>query len=634
MTGVLLATWAANLAATAGLAAILWIAWGLGLFVFKVLRITIGQPLEETVLAAGFGLGTLSASTFLLGYAGLYRPSAFAPFLVILGIPALVATRARFHHLVEATRSWNFPRRDPAAWILVGATITAWVTALSPTIFYDTMVYHFAVPNLYLLRGGITPLPNLMFSNFPLHVEMIYLLGLYLGGPLFAGLMNFGFAILVAAAVTALARPFADPAVGRTAAALFLLTPPVLLTMRFGNVEIALALWFVLEVLCINRRREGGTRGWVVAAGLCAGWCFSTKYVGGLFALLPPALLMGEMALHDPMRRRSCARDAAWFAAAAAAAALPWLLKNVTYTGNPVFPALFTIFGGSDWSAARDAAYLADTHSPWTIAAVGRAIALLPSQLVFHPEQLGAAAESAWFWPVTLAGAVVAGVVHRNRPTWRLIAILGGYLIIWASTFWLARLLIPAMAVGTILVALALRRLERPQPFARWAVLLTLALWTAASLANDGPTRRSFLPALGLQSSDDYLSRMIASYPAVKFINERLPATVRVLVLGESRVAYLRRDHVHGSTYDLSPLEFLAGETADETGIEASLTKAGITHLLVNNRELARVENTYPLTAMSPVLKAAFARFLNTRCRLLVRTGDTYLVAMPERPPP
>jgi hypothetical protein len=189
------------------------------------------------------------------------------------------------------------------------------------------------------------------------------------------------------------------------------------------------------------------------------------------------------------------------------------------------------------------------------------------------------------------------------------------------------------MALGAVLIALALRRLERRLPIARWAVLLTLALWTAATLVTDGPTRRSFLPALGFQSTDDYLSRMIASYPAVKFINERLPPTARVLVLGESRVAYLRRDHVHGSTYDLSPLAFLAGERADLAGIEASLTRAGITHLLVNNRELARIESTYPLAAMSPVLKAAFAQFMNGRCRFLMRTGDVYLVAMPERVP-
>lgn len=634
MTGALLATWAANLAATAGLAAILWIAWGLGLVALRILRLTVEQALEEAVLAAGLGLSALSAATFLLGCAGLYRPFAFVPFFVFLGTPALTYTMVRFRRLAQACRSWRFPRRDPAAWILAGAAAAAWLTALSPTIFYDALVYHFAVPNLYLLRGGITPLPNLMFSNFPLHVEMMYLLGLYLGGPLLAGLMNFGFAILAAAAAAALVRPLADPAAGRAAAALFLLAPPVLLSTRFGTVEIALALWFVLEVLCLSRWREGGSRGWAVAAGLCAGWCFSTKYVGGLFALLPPAILLVEAALRAPGRRSPDTRDATGFTAAAGTAALPWLLKNAVLTGNPVFPVLVSLFGGRGWSAAQNAAYFADSHSPWAIGFTWEALGRLPAQLVLDPGQFGAAAESAWFWPVTLAGAVVAAAVQRDRPAWRIIALLGGYLVIWSSTFWLARLLIPAMAVGTVLVALALRHLERPLPFARGAVLLILALWTTAALAQDSPTRRSFLPALGLESRDAYLSRMVASYPAVKFINERLPPAARILVLGESRVAYLRRDHVHGSTYDLSPLALLAGEPGSAAGIEAGLRGAGITHLLVNNRELARVESAYPLTAMAPPLKEAFARFLNTRCRLLMRTGDVYLAAMPERAPP
>lgn len=626
MTGVFLDTWAANLTATIRLAAIFWLAWGLGLAILGLLRIGTAEPLEEAILAAGLGCGTLPVLTLALGSVGLYRPSGFVLFFALLGVVALAGTLRRFRSLAAALGSWRFARRDSAAWVLLGAAVAVWVTALSPMVFYDTLVYHFAVPNLYLLRGGVERLPGLVYSNFPLHAEMLYLLALQLGGPRLAGLMNLGFAALTAAALAALVRRLANPAAGRAAAALFLLAPPVLLTARFGTVEVLLALSFTFEVWCLQRWRDGAGPGWAAAAGLFAGWCFATKYAGGLFALLPPLVFFAE----DTARTgRRVVRAALLFAPCAAAAALPWLLKNFVFTGNPVYPAFYGVFGGKDWSAARGAALLTDAHAAWLVATSFLDFARLPADLVLHPERFGAAAASAWVWPVTLAAVMVALGAPRARAGVRLSAILAGYLLIWGASFWLARLLIPAMAIGAALVALALHRLLPERRTARCLFLAALAVWTAAALMLDAPTRDALAPALGLQATDDYLAGMIASHPAVRFINDRLPPEARVLVIGESRVAHLRRDHVHGSALDPAPLAALVGEARDADGIEAALTRAGITHLLVNNRELARVERTRPLAALDPALKTALGRFINERCRPLLTGGNIFLIALP-----
>jgi len=626
MTSIFVDTWAANLAATARLSAILWVAWGLGLAVLRLLRISTSEPLAEVILASGLGCGTLSVFTLALGSLRLYNPLGFSLFYAFLVAVALEGTLRRFGTLAAALRSWRFARRDPAAWVLVGTAAGAWITALSPTVFYDTLVYHFAIPNLYLLRGGVEHLPNLVYSNFPLHAEMLYLLGLQLGGPRLAGLMNFGFTILTAAALAALVRRLANPAAGRAAAALFLLAPPVLLTVRFGTVEVLLALSFTFEVWCLHRWREGGGRGWAAAAGLFAGWCFATKYAGGIFAILPPLVFFIEDTAG--MGRRA-SRAAPPLAAAAAVAALPWLVKNLVFTGNPVFPALYGLFGGKDWSTARGSALLVDAQASWKVAASVGEFARLPVDLMLHPERFGAAATSGWFWPVTLAAVVVALTAPRDRAVVRLSAILAGYLLIWGASFWLARLLIPAMAIGAALIAIALHRLSPARLAGPGTFLVAIAVWSAAVLAFDAPTRRSLLPALGLQASDDYLARMISSHRAVQFINDRLPPEARVLVIGESRVARLRRDHLHASALDPAPLAVLVGEARDAAGVESGLARARITHLLVNNRELERIERSYPLAAMDPVLKAALAHFINERCRPLLNNGNIFVFALP-----
>lgn len=631
MIGAAAAICGEHLAASLGLFALLWLAWGVGLQATRALRIALADPIEEAVLCAGLGFGVLSAATLLLGCAGLYRPRAFGAFFAVFGAAALAGTIRRLPVLRGPSGRWRPAWRDPATWTLAAATVACWLFSCSPTVFYDTLVYHFAVPNLYLLRGGVEHLPNLVYASFPLHGEMLFLLGLQLGGARLAGLMNFGFLALSGVALWTLAHRLAGAAAGRMAAALFLIAPPVLLTARFGNVEALLTLMFLLEISCFQRWRDDAGRGWAAAAGLFAGWCFSTKYAGGLFALLPPLAYFSVAAVRGGSPRRNAPRDAGLFAVGVTAAALPWLVKNAVFTGNPVFPALFTILGGAGWSLARDAALLFDAHASWRIASSPADYLRLPWDLIFRPSRFGAAAISAWVWPVVFVGAPAALYRRRDRPTAFLFAILCAYLLVWSCTFWLARLLIPALAIGCVLTAVAIGRDSTCRPVLRGVFLLVLASWTAAVLQADAPTRRSLRPVLGWQSNDDYLSRMVASYPVVKYLNERLPPESRVLVIGESRVAYLRRDHVHGSALDPPPLAALVTGARDPAGLEAGLAQSGITHLLINNRELARVEQEYPLAAMDQELKTALAGFLNGRCRLLLRAGDVYLFALTGR---
>ena len=50
----------------------------------------------------------------------------------------------------------------------------------------------------------------------------------------------------------------------------------------------------------------------------------------------------------------------------------PWLLKNLAETGNPVYPLLYSVFGGRDWDAELNAKWKAghspDNHSPVDLA--------------------------------------------------------------------------------------------------------------------------------------------------------------------------------------------------------------------------------------------------------------------------
>ena len=53
--------------------------------------------------------------------------------------------------------------------------------SLSPEIFYDSLHYHLAVPNLYRLHHGIYNEPNFAYAGFVMSVQMVWGFALTLG---------------------------------------------------------------------------------------------------------------------------------------------------------------------------------------------------------------------------------------------------------------------------------------------------------------------------------------------------------------------------------------------------------------------------------------------------------------------
>ena len=75
-----------------------------------------------------------------------------------------------------------------------------------PEIFYDALVYHLALPDLYWMRGGITPTPENLYSGLPLQASMLYALALPLGGDGLAHFVGWAFGVGSALLVFVLGR--------------------------------------------------------------------------------------------------------------------------------------------------------------------------------------------------------------------------------------------------------------------------------------------------------------------------------------------------------------------------------------------------------------------------------------------
>ena len=58
----------------------------------------------------------------------------------------------------------------------IGAiVILSWV----PPISKDALVHHLAVPKIYLRHGTMVELPSMVFSYYPMNLDLLYLVGGY-----------------------------------------------------------------------------------------------------------------------------------------------------------------------------------------------------------------------------------------------------------------------------------------------------------------------------------------------------------------------------------------------------------------------------------------------------------------------
>ena len=136
-----------------------------------------------------------------LGVALLYAWAVAAPLLALFafGVYDLARRPPAPGQFWPAGLAWT----DSAALtLLLFAVLFNLAGALGPEIFYDSLVYHLAVPGFYAIKHKIAEMPYNIYSAMPLTHSMLYTAALLVKDAILAKLINYSALVLSAAAVT------------------------------------------------------------------------------------------------------------------------------------------------------------------------------------------------------------------------------------------------------------------------------------------------------------------------------------------------------------------------------------------------------------------------------------------------
>jgi 4-amino-4-deoxy-L-arabinose transferase-like glycosyltransferase len=108
------------------------------------------------------------------------------------------------------------------------------------------------------------------------------------------------------------------------------------------------------------RAEEKANIGWLLASAILMGFALGTKLtVLAFWGMLLIGVLGWNLATTRRWAKETIPHAALW-GAVSLIVGLPWYIKTWLYTGNPVYPFFYNLFGGRYWNAENAALYSGD----------------------------------------------------------------------------------------------------------------------------------------------------------------------------------------------------------------------------------------------------------------------------------
>ncbi len=592
------------------------------LLVFGLATTSPARPIVHAlVFAPAAFLGAWATLFYLAGVAGFFQPLPFwiGALLLLLGCVALKRANLQINarRLLGSLRSSSALERALIGYVAFVAGLMFVLSLVPPSAAdYDSLAYHLAVPAQWLRDGRVSELRFDHHSYFPFVGEMFYALALGVRGAVFAKLFHWAMLLFGALALCCIGRKAGGKTAGLWAAALFVSLPMAQAESTTAYVDLTFSAfaWAAIalfgEALWNEDDAKARRANWLGCGAFC-GLSLGSKYFGWLILGFLGLWLLADCVRSSEKQRWT---RLAWIGVPALLLGGFWYARNWAWTGNPVFPFAFELFGGRGWTSEMAAAYNAD-QAHFGFGKSPLDLVLLPFRLGTSPLNIGVAngqLKGLLFWPfdasttvgtgqsgffdvtivdvlfavfpgpVLLALGVPALLARKKSALVGFLAWMFGFLwLFWAISSQQVRYLFPALGILCVLSGWFLATRLPRFPLASRVAGLCLALWFGFSpCVALWRARGNFAVLSGAQTPDDYLRRTFAGFEAMQWMNDHTPTSSRVAVYGDTREFYLKRAYFYA---DDAHNNLVAYETIQTPAQLANALKSlGATHVLVN----------------------------------------------------
>ncbi len=430
---------------------------------------------------------------------------------------------------------------------------------------WDALSYHLAAPKVYLAHHRIIFLPTDHHSNFPFTVEMLFTLGLLLNGFVLANLCHFAAGALCVVSIFAIARRHFSPGAGTIAALVFASTPIVIWEAGAAYIEMGLALFSLVSIGAALEFRESRDPRWLALSGVLMGFALSVKALALIPFTLLTIFLIFEGTKYKNLR---------WYLSLAVIIGCPFYIKSWIWTGNPVYPYAYSVFGGKYWDASMAAGYASEQRS---FGQNGNRTSIAEdsagSYPEWKPESTAGRIQNAFLAPFELI-AIPRIFYNRNDPgvhshlgflflalpslllirkspaskaTW-LGLFAGAWFLIWSQTMQYVRYIVPSIPLLALAGGESAALIGATRPFLKAAIWAAALFQSGLAIAHFGPAIPDQIERiLDPDARESYLASQVNIYESVQWLNRNTPKDVGVVLYEETRGFYLDRPYLWGN---------------------------------------------------------------------------------------
>ncbi len=553
-------------------------AWGLGQLITRLIKIPLAPfTAERTVFAYGLGISAVSLLTLGGGLLGILSQSLCYLVLILLAVAGIVSacsesksktgTLLPFKLSLPDSITPEILLRGCCCLLITPFVLSMFLGSMLPSTDFDVLEYHFGGPKEYYQQGHISFLPHNIYTSFPFLTEMLILLGMTLKADWESGaqagkLVLMSFSLFTALGVFATARRWFGSNAGWLAATIFLTTPWTyrmsIIAYTEGGLSFYLMASLLSLILTIQVLRTWSTPvdetstaavsrstlwGYACLTGLLSGSAMACKYPGVLSVVIPLGLtLLGFswwlLKEEKQLRISVTLKLAAIFSIGTLLTIGPWLLKNVVETGNPVYPLLYSVFGGIDLNEQLNIKWKGG-HSPKS-----HELADLGEKLI------DVTLKSDWLSPLLFSLAPLAFLKRQHRRLIYWLWIYVGFLFLswWVFTHRIDRFWVPLIPVVAVLAGIGATWSSKRI----WKVCLSIAI-LLASLFNLG------VATSGLSGYNAYLddlnyarkTALSMTGPEIMQLNQmQLGPKQVVLSVGDAELFYAQFPVIYSTVFD------------------------------------------------------------------------------------
>ncbi len=476
--------------------------------------------------------------------------------------------------------------------------------SLFPPTFYDSMMYHLAVPNYYMLHGGIVPWDNNFNASLPLNGEMIFLFSLLSGTVFTPKLLSLFYGIII---IILLTQWYRESFGGRKyflPGLLFLTIPQISFLMSSSKTDIIGMLFMLMGIRSFFYYKENRRSGnFLVLSGVFWGLAIGTKYI---FAFYLVGFFLSLLFLSE-FRFRDKHRSVIKISLIVLLCMAPWFMKNIVTTGNPVYPYLGSYFGSSNWDSTQG-----ENFSTIIKRGGGKTVSdylKFPLNLLTKPYSYGITAVWGFMFLIFLPFSLFNG----NRSGGRVLLLTSLFSFILLLPFAMVpRYFLSSLLLISIPVSLGIERaIEKIRIMKSFItpVVLLIALLNLILLVNLQEKFFHGFSFLFSKYSGEHTGRKLnylyalPYYGGVEYINEHLSDHDLVAFLGEDRTFYMNKMFIASSFNDKNVILEILKKSDSFFEFKMEIELKGITHIYYSPAGRDRMGNFTDIYSVSTELK-------------------------------